>query len=266
MISPIPASSSDDVRLYYGFKLSDLNFKPVIDVLLDPVSEDAPLPPGVAAWPAPGEAVASPQLAKELVGEHEGVFGPAVGEIGTVCVAMSSGMRSDEGQRRSTSLVSIGMRRRDLVILDLAETQPSMLRGVGHRTGLCRAAPGSRCAPALARYRASNGSNPTIDRIASRCDRYRRPAVGGDHVEREGLLAIPVHQSREARETREKRRPHRCANHHRCDRFRGRYRWADPHGGESPSAALLLFRRHLGRAFAAGSCGKARGSSGSETC
>ncbi|BAW93319.1 hypothetical protein CHIBA101_1467 [Actinomyces sp. Chiba101] len=97
MISPIPASSSDDIRLYYGFKLSDLNFKPVIDVLLDPVSEDAPLPPGVAAWPAPGEAVVSPQLAKELVGEHEGVFGPAVGEIGTVCVAMSSGMRSDEG-------------------------------------------------------------------------------------------------------------------------------------------------------------------------
>lgn len=193
-ISPIRAGSAAETRLYYGFTLSDLGSFPVTEVFLDPVSEETPLPPGVAAWPAPGEAVVSPQLAKELVGEHEGVFGHVVGEIGpdgletpherrvyirtdpstvprenlrpvrgfggslpafygtgmkyapdtseaiilmlttlvlpgVVCVAMSSGMRSDERQRRSASLVAIGMRRRDLVILDLAETLPSTLWG-----------------------------------------------------------------------------------------------------------------------------------------
>ncbi|WP_190127926.1 hypothetical protein [Streptomyces mashuensis] len=51
-------------------------------VFVRPLSADAPLPPGVERWPAPGEVVASPGLVRALESEHApGRFGRIVGEI-----------------------------------------------------------------------------------------------------------------------------------------------------------------------------------------
>lgn len=53
-------------------------------VFIAPLTSDAPLPPGLAAWPAPGEAVLSPRLRQ--LGDEDGIasrYGHLVGQIGT---------------------------------------------------------------------------------------------------------------------------------------------------------------------------------------
>ncbi|GAA1911406.1 hypothetical protein GCM10009716_21770 [Streptomyces sodiiphilus] len=52
-------------------------------VFIEPLREDAELPPGVEAWPAPGEAVLSPELRAALVRENAvDRYGNAVGVLG----------------------------------------------------------------------------------------------------------------------------------------------------------------------------------------
>ncbi|WP_030791228.1 hypothetical protein [Streptomyces sp. NRRL S-920] len=51
-------------------------------VYLEPLSKDAPLPPGLSRWPAPGQAVLSPALLE--AGQHEGIrsrYGKLAGTI-----------------------------------------------------------------------------------------------------------------------------------------------------------------------------------------
>jgi hypothetical protein len=53
-------------------------------VFIAPLTSDAPLPPGLSAWPAPGEAVLSPRLRQ--LGDDDGIasrYGHVVGQIGT---------------------------------------------------------------------------------------------------------------------------------------------------------------------------------------
>ncbi|MGW0960719.1 hypothetical protein ACWD4K_17145 [Streptomyces gelaticus] len=59
--------------------LDDVNDRQVEVVFVDPVTPDAPLPPGVARWPGPGEAVLSPALAADGIGDR---YGRVVGGIG----------------------------------------------------------------------------------------------------------------------------------------------------------------------------------------
>ncbi|MDK8450279.1 hypothetical protein [Corynebacterium mastitidis] len=59
-------------------------------VYLWPLVEDAPLPPGVAQWPAPGEAVLSPAL-REMAAEEglDSRYGRVAGTIGPEGLATS---------------------------------------------------------------------------------------------------------------------------------------------------------------------------------
>ncbi|MET9673045.1 ABC transporter permease [Streptomyces sp. NPDC006482] len=52
-------------------------------IFIAPMTADAPLPPGLSAWPAPGEAVLSPRL--QRIGANDGItsrYGRTVGQIG----------------------------------------------------------------------------------------------------------------------------------------------------------------------------------------
>ncbi|MGL5809180.1 MAG: hypothetical protein ACRCYQ_04470 [Nocardioides sp.] len=73
---PVPASTARPAALHMWFRLPTVTdaagaAHTVSAIWLAPVIDDAPLPPGVARWPGPGEAVVSPQLRRDLVGgEH----------------------------------------------------------------------------------------------------------------------------------------------------------------------------------------------------
>lgn len=56
------------IQLY----LDDVRDRQVEVVYVEPMSPDAPLPPGVSRWPGPGEAVLSPSLAADGVGDRYG--------------------------------------------------------------------------------------------------------------------------------------------------------------------------------------------------
>lgn len=82
-IAPVLAENSADARLLYRFGgFTDIDSRPVTVVLIEPLSEDSPLPPGVNSWPQPGEAVVSPALAEDLTGQRSQLFGPVAGVIG----------------------------------------------------------------------------------------------------------------------------------------------------------------------------------------
>lgn len=82
-ITPVIAQSDADAQVLYRFGgFASIDNRPVTVVVIAPVSEDSPLPPGVEAWPEPGEAVVSPALAEDLVGDRADLFGPVAGTIG----------------------------------------------------------------------------------------------------------------------------------------------------------------------------------------
>ncbi|MGW3915006.1 hypothetical protein ACWEBX_26275 [Streptomyces sp. NPDC005070] len=60
----------------------DINGRQHTVIYLEPLTKDAPLPPGLSQWPAPGEAVLSPSLLE--AGQHEGIrsrYGNLAGTI-----------------------------------------------------------------------------------------------------------------------------------------------------------------------------------------
>ncbi len=59
-----------------------LNDRLVTVVGLEPLTKGAPLPPGVSFWPRPGEAILSPQLARDLPQDRRGRYGQVAGRIG----------------------------------------------------------------------------------------------------------------------------------------------------------------------------------------
>jgi len=195
-IAPQLCDAQEATVLYRFGGFTQVNNRPVTVIVLSPLSDDAPLPPGVAEWPNPGEAVVSPALTRDLTGELEGLFGPVSAEIGLdglevpqerrvylrpteqalnvevmepICgfgakteggayagsgslnaspvaevlllvagvlllpaigaTASASSLRGEENRRRITALVTSGLRRRDLAVIDLAETWPGMLGG-----------------------------------------------------------------------------------------------------------------------------------------
>ena len=50
-------------------------------IVIAPLSEDAPLPPGLSAWPGPGEAAVSPALGTDLTGDLAGRYGHVTSRI-----------------------------------------------------------------------------------------------------------------------------------------------------------------------------------------
>ncbi|MFD8047243.1 hypothetical protein ACFV5E_27900 [Streptomyces chartreusis] len=69
-----------DATLLWRATLATLGERQYDVVYIEPLTADAPLPPGLSQWPAPGEAVLSPAL--EAAGaEVRGEYGEAVGTI-----------------------------------------------------------------------------------------------------------------------------------------------------------------------------------------
>ncbi|MBM6979905.1 MAG: hypothetical protein I3J03_09365 [Actinomyces succiniciruminis] len=79
--SPVFVESEDDAELLYYYAYGSSNDRPVTIGVIEPLSDDAPLPPGVEQWPEPGQAVVSPQLAEELTGDAALNYGQVVGTI-----------------------------------------------------------------------------------------------------------------------------------------------------------------------------------------
>ncbi|MEU9358032.1 hypothetical protein AB0D35_07940 [Streptomyces sp. NPDC048301] len=71
--------TEEEAPLRLHFHLDDVDDRQVEVVFVEPVGSDAPLPPGVSRWPEPGEAVLSPSLAADGVGDR---YGHVVGHIG----------------------------------------------------------------------------------------------------------------------------------------------------------------------------------------
>lgn len=75
--------NSADARLLWRDTHDSVGVRDATLITIEPLSSDAPLPPGLSAWPAPGEAVLSPALAQW--GATEGIetrYGTVVGLIG----------------------------------------------------------------------------------------------------------------------------------------------------------------------------------------
>ncbi|WP_146752385.1 MULTISPECIES: hypothetical protein [unclassified Actinomyces] len=79
--SPVFVESEEDAQLLYYYAYGSSNDRPVTIGVIEPLSDDAPLPPGVEQWPDPGQAVVSPQLAEELTGDAALDYGQVVGTI-----------------------------------------------------------------------------------------------------------------------------------------------------------------------------------------
>lgn len=82
-VHPSPAVSPERAELMWApVSHPSVDGYPVAAYVIQPLVADAPLPPGVRAWPGPGQAVVSPALAEELPDQWEAVYGQAVGLIG----------------------------------------------------------------------------------------------------------------------------------------------------------------------------------------
>ena len=81
-IRPHPAAGADATALasFDGFGM--LGDRPVTIVSIWPLRPDAPLPPGVARWPAPGEAAVSPSVVEDLGHADRDLFGRISSVIG----------------------------------------------------------------------------------------------------------------------------------------------------------------------------------------
>ncbi|MBU7598314.1 hypothetical protein JGS22_011980 [Streptomyces sp. P38-E01] len=67
-----------DAPLRMQLFMDDVHDRQVEVFYVDPVDSDAPLPPGVESWPQPGEAVLSPALVTDGVGDR---YGDVIGTI-----------------------------------------------------------------------------------------------------------------------------------------------------------------------------------------
>jgi hypothetical protein len=76
------SAKGPDARALWSDKFDDVENRQFSVVYIEPLTDDAPLPPGLARWPAPGEAVLSDALFE--AGADEGIagrYGKAVGSI-----------------------------------------------------------------------------------------------------------------------------------------------------------------------------------------
>ncbi|MDR0504369.1 MAG: hypothetical protein LBG70_00965 [Bifidobacteriaceae bacterium] len=81
-IHPAVATSPDQAKLLWlSVSHPDINDHAVGAFAIQPLVENAPLPPGVSAWPDPGQAVISPALVDELPEQWEAAYGKVVGII-----------------------------------------------------------------------------------------------------------------------------------------------------------------------------------------
>lgn len=74
-LMPVVTEDRADALEFFGYAYGSLDDKPVTVVVLEPLEQGAPLPPGLSEWPEPGHAVVSPQLASELVGDRAELYG-----------------------------------------------------------------------------------------------------------------------------------------------------------------------------------------------
>jgi hypothetical protein len=87
-------SNANGATLLYSFDgFTEVNNRPVTVVSLWPLRDDAPLPPGVSAWPRPGEAVVSQQLLHDLGPSRRNMFGAPAGIIAPVGVEVPTERR-----------------------------------------------------------------------------------------------------------------------------------------------------------------------------
>lgn len=80
---PVAADSEAEARFLWLDSHEAVGNRDVQVVYVVPIASDAPLPPGVAAWPAAGQVLLSPALRE--FGRSEGIetrFGVTVGEVG----------------------------------------------------------------------------------------------------------------------------------------------------------------------------------------
>jgi hypothetical protein len=82
-IRPQLAAPGQPASLLISFDgFTESHDRPVTVISIWPLTANAPLPPGVSRWPAPGEAVLSPALAADLSGGDRTEFGKVAGIIG----------------------------------------------------------------------------------------------------------------------------------------------------------------------------------------
>lgn len=84
---PVTPEKSQSAALLYRYDLPLLRdrdgvLQPTVAIWISPLTNDAPLPPGVSAWPGPGEAVMSPAARGDLAGYPTDFFGRVVGTVG----------------------------------------------------------------------------------------------------------------------------------------------------------------------------------------
>lgn len=76
------SAKGPDARALWSDKFDDVENRQFSVVHIEPLADDAPLPPGLSRWPAPGEAVLSDALLEAGAGEGiAGRYGKAVGSI-----------------------------------------------------------------------------------------------------------------------------------------------------------------------------------------
>ena len=80
-LAPVPCDMQQASLLYRFGGFTQVGNRPVTVVVLSPLSDDEPLPPGLRTWPQPGEAVVSPALAADLTGDLTDLFGPVSATI-----------------------------------------------------------------------------------------------------------------------------------------------------------------------------------------
>lgn len=272
-LTPVLCDEGRASLLYRFGGFTQVHNRAVTVIVISPLVADAPLPAGVRAWPAPGEAVVSPALAADLTGDLKDLFGPVSSVIGleglevpqerrvylrpsqaalnpaamesacgfgavhdgsayagsgslyaaplsdvvmllagTLLVPGAGAMftaavvRGEENRRRTTALIASGLRRRDLAVIDLAETWPGILGGLvlAGALGLAStmvdvrapwldswfpAADSRTLAPMTAPAVLSGAVIAVATVLAARAA-YRRPAITGWRVPR--LLSPPV--------------------------------------------------------------------------
>ncbi|MEU1694526.1 hypothetical protein ABZ590_24510 [Streptomyces hirsutus] len=89
--NPIPATGSAEPELLWAAAGDLVSGLQVSVVALEPLTKDAPLPPGLAVWPEPGEAFLSPHLRE--TGAAEGIttrYGKDAGDIASTGLASDS--------------------------------------------------------------------------------------------------------------------------------------------------------------------------------
>ncbi|SPT53555.1 Uncharacterised protein [Actinomyces bovis] len=84
--APVIATDPTAAKLLYQHAYASIDDHPVFLAVIEPLTADAPLPPGISHWPEPGGALVSPQLAEELRGPRANSFGQVVGTIDRVAL------------------------------------------------------------------------------------------------------------------------------------------------------------------------------------